>query len=156
MGMTPGRLGSLASWLAFLGVLAQAVVQWMLITKRGQRLGKIAMAIHIRKQDGSPVDFVSGVVLRIWALGLIVGVVNAVTHLSLSDLLQTDYGRILVLKVLVAALAFVIGFYNWRVVQPSLKTDPRASLLRIPAAVELTAALAVLAVTAALVVTARS
>ncbi len=84
------------------------------------------------------------------------GVANTVIHLSLPDLLQTDYGRILVLKALVAALAFVIGFYNWRVVQPSLKTDPRASLLRIPAAVELAAGLAVLAVTAALVVTARS
>jgi putative copper export protein len=87
---------------------------------------------------------------------ILTGVVNAVTHLSFSDLLQTDYGRILVLKVLVAALAFVIGFYNWRVVQPSLKTDPRASLLRIPAAVELAAGLAALAVTAVLVVTARS
>ena len=92
------------------------------------------------------------------AVGILVlsGVANTVIHLSLPDLLQTDYGRILVLKALVAALAFVIGFYNWRVVRPTLQTDPRASLLRIPAAVELAAALAVLAVTAALVVTARS
>jgi putative copper export protein len=92
------------------------------------------------------------------AVGILVlsGVANTVIHLSLPDLLQTDYGRILVLKALVAALAFVVGFYNWRVVQPSLEKDPRASLLRIPAAVELAAGLAVLAVTAALVVTARS
>jgi copper transport protein len=91
------------------------------------------------------------------AVGLLVlsGVANTLIHLSLPDLLQTDYGSILVLNVLVAALAFVVGFYNWRVVQPSLETDPRASLLRIPAAVELAAGLAVLAVTAALVVTAR-
>jgi putative copper export protein/methionine-rich copper-binding protein CopC len=91
------------------------------------------------------------------AVGILVlsGVANAVKHLSFSDLLQSDYGRILALKALVAALAFVIGFYNWRVVQPSLETDPRASLLRIPVAVELAAGLAVLAVTAALVVTAQ-
>jgi putative copper export protein/methionine-rich copper-binding protein CopC len=121
----------------------------------------LAVGIPASAGGGEPTALASTVrgfsSIALPAVGILVlsGVVNTVLHLSLPDLLQTHYGRILVLKALVAALAFVIGFYNWRVVQPSLETDPRASLLRIPAAVELAAGLAVLAVTAALVVTAR-
>jgi uncharacterized RDD family membrane protein YckC len=45
-----------------------AIYQWVLIATTGQTLGKKWMGIRIVKLDGSPVDFVSGVLLRIWAL----------------------------------------------------------------------------------------
>jgi putative copper export protein/methionine-rich copper-binding protein CopC len=111
--------------------------------------------------EADPSDLVSVVrgfsAVALPAVGILVltGVANALVHLDLADLLLTGYGRILVLKVLTAALAIAVGFYNWRVVRPALDSDPRPALLRIPVAVELAAGLAVLAVTATLVMTAR-
>jgi uncharacterized RDD family membrane protein YckC len=46
------------------------VYQWYLISKQGQTLGKKWLGIRIVKLDGSPVDFVSGVVMRSWLVGL--------------------------------------------------------------------------------------
>jgi uncharacterized RDD family membrane protein YckC len=44
------------------------ILQWYLVVKTGQSLGKRWLGIKIVKLDGSPVDFVSGVVLRSWVL----------------------------------------------------------------------------------------
>jgi uncharacterized RDD family membrane protein YckC len=51
--------------------LPLAIYQWYLITKSGQSLGKRWTGIKIVKLDGSPVDFVSGVVMRIWVVAAI-------------------------------------------------------------------------------------
>ena len=54
--------------------LPLAIYQWYLISKSGQTLGKRWTGIKIVKLDGSPVDFVSGVVMRVWivaAIGLV-------------------------------------------------------------------------------------
>jgi uncharacterized RDD family membrane protein YckC len=75
----PGVFGILGSLVLLGGLFVQAVLQWFLIATRGQSIGKIVTKIHIRKQDGSPVDFVSGVVLRAWAMAGIIAVVNLVT-----------------------------------------------------------------------------
>jgi uncharacterized RDD family membrane protein YckC len=65
--------------LWYLGVL---VLNWGLIATRGQTLGKMAMGIRIVTDDGGPVDFVKGVVVRNWLFT----VVNAfVGVLSLID-----------------------------------------------------------------------
>lgn len=88
------------------------------------------------------------------AVGLLVasGVLNAWIHLDrLGQLVSTDYGQSLLLKVGAALAAMALGFYNWRVVRPSLESDPRAGLLRIPATVEFLIGLGVLALTALLV-----
>lgn len=62
-------IGPLAVML--LPVLALSIYQWVLISKQGQTLGKKWLNIKIVKLDGSPVDFVSGVVLREWVQGFI-------------------------------------------------------------------------------------
>lgn len=82
------------------------------------------------------------------------GVTNAVDRITLGELFGSAYGRTLLLKVAVVVGALSLGFYNWRVVRPALEQEGRPGLLRIPASLELVAGLVVLAVTAALVVTA--
>jgi len=57
-------------------VLPIVIYQWYLVAKRGQTLGKKWMRIQIVKMDNSPVNFVSGVVLRSWVLGLVLGLSN--------------------------------------------------------------------------------
>jgi uncharacterized RDD family membrane protein YckC len=52
-------------------MLPLAAYQWYRIAKTGQSLGKKWTGIKIVKVDGSPVDFVSGVVLRAWVSALI-------------------------------------------------------------------------------------
>lgn len=89
-------------------------------------------------------------------VGLLVatGVVNAWLRLdSLSQLLYSAYGRTLLVKLAVVAGALALGFYNWRVVRPSLRESPSPGLIRIPATLEFILGLIVLAVTAALVAT---
>lgn len=94
--------------------------------------------------------------LAVGAVAVLVaaGLVSAAQHVALDELLGTAYGRLLSTKVLVALGALALGFYNWRVVRPQLAESPRTRLIRIPSALELTVAAAVLAVTAALIVTA--
>lgn len=82
------------------------------------------------------------------------GVFSAWLHLGeITALWTTDYGRTLLLKLGVAALVFGTGAYNWLKVKPRLAREPQAGRLRRSATVELTIALAVLAVTAVLVAT---
>jgi putative copper export protein len=79
-------------------------------------------------------------------------VISAFQHITPSLLLGTPYGRLLLVKGVVAVGAFSLSFYNWRVVGPQLRETPRTGLLRIPTALELAVAVGVVAVTAALVV----
>ena len=70
---------------------------------------------------------------------------------GLSGVLGTTWGRTLLLKLSVVAVAFFLGFYNWRKVRPSLPGNPDAGTLRIPATVEAMLGIVVLLITAALV-----
>ncbi len=63
----------------------------------------------------------------------------------------TDYGRTLLLKLGLVAVAFTLGFYNWRKVRPRLAKDPDPGALRIPASVEAVFGIVILLVTAILV-----
>ncbi|MEZ4374933.1 MAG: RDD family protein [Polyangiaceae bacterium] len=60
------------------GLLGVAIYQWIGIVKSGQTVGKRMMKIKVVKQDGSAVDFVSGVVLRNWILAIAAQVVGAI------------------------------------------------------------------------------
>lgn len=73
--MIPGFLAGLsggeqavraAGIVTGLAVIALYVYQWVLITRTGQSIGKRAVKTKIVMLDGSPVGFVSGVVLRAW------------------------------------------------------------------------------------------
>jgi len=60
--------------LAGLGVMvfvAVAVIQIYLISTTGQSLGKKMVKTRIIREDGSAVDFVSGVLIRAWVMGLL-------------------------------------------------------------------------------------
>lgn len=61
-----------------LGALGMAIYQWSGIVKSGQTVGKRAMKIKVVRQDGSPVDFLYGVVLRNWILAVAAQVVGAI------------------------------------------------------------------------------
>jgi uncharacterized RDD family membrane protein YckC len=52
-------------------VLPLAALQWYLIVRTGQTLGKRWTRLKILRTDGRPVDFVSGVLLRNWVLYLV-------------------------------------------------------------------------------------
>jgi uncharacterized RDD family membrane protein YckC len=58
----------------FIALFAMAVLwiyQWVLVSTTGQTLGKRWAGIRIVKVDGSPVSFVSAVLVRSWAFTLI-------------------------------------------------------------------------------------
>jgi uncharacterized RDD family membrane protein YckC len=57
--------------MALLGVAALLVYQWYLLSTTGQTLAKKWLKIRIVKLDGSPVDFVSAVLLRNWAINVL-------------------------------------------------------------------------------------
>jgi uncharacterized RDD family membrane protein YckC len=66
----------LAAILGMLGVLGVAIWQWVGITSTGQTFGKRLTGIRIVMLDGSPVDFVRGVIVRMWAVNVVTGVAN--------------------------------------------------------------------------------
>jgi uncharacterized RDD family membrane protein YckC len=55
----------------FVGVLPFTLVNWYLIVDRGQTLGKMAVGTRIVTEDGAPVDFVKGVILRNWVVAVL-------------------------------------------------------------------------------------
>jgi uncharacterized RDD family membrane protein YckC len=63
-------------------------VQWYLIATSGQTVGKRALGIRIVKIDGSPVDFVSGVVMRSWVMNAICNIPYVGPLIGLVDVLM--------------------------------------------------------------------
>lgn len=67
-----GLFGSMAGGLGVavmgLSIFALAIYQWVLIATTGQTLAKKWLKMKIVKVDGTPVDFVSGVILRSWVV----------------------------------------------------------------------------------------
>jgi uncharacterized RDD family membrane protein YckC len=53
----------------FGGLLLCYVPSWYFIATQGQSLGKMAVGTRIVRTDGSPVDFVRGVIIRDWVVG---------------------------------------------------------------------------------------
>lgn len=95
----------------------------------------------------------SRVALASVAVLLATGVLNAVLQFgSVAEVLASGYGRVFLAKVTVVAAAVSLGFYNWRVVRPSLRDSPRPGLLRVPATLEIALGVVILLITAVLVV----
>ena len=72
---------------------------------------------------------------------------------TVPSLWESDYGRILLLKLAFVALVVVLGAINWRRLLPTLGDDASARRITRTASAELTLAALVLAVTAVLVST---
>ena len=68
----------LGAIVMFFGLLAMAGYQWFGIVKTGQTVGKRTMKIKVVRQDGSPVDFLYGVVLRNWIIAFASQIVSAI------------------------------------------------------------------------------
>jgi putative copper export protein len=80
------------------------------------------------------------------------GVASALFHLGApAELWGTGYGRALLLKLALLALAAAAGFRNWRVHTPRLESDADARALRRTVAVEVAVGVLVVLVTAVLV-----
>jgi putative copper export protein len=80
------------------------------------------------------------------------GLVTAFLYLNaVADLWTTPYGRTLLVKVALFAAVALMGFVNWRFVRPRLSSPAEGGVLWRTAAVELTLAAFVLALTAMLV-----
>ena len=62
------EIASLGIGLMELGVLSLVIVQWYLIATSGQSIAKKLLKMRIVRQDGSPANFVHGVVLRNWLM----------------------------------------------------------------------------------------
>jgi copper transport protein len=141
-------------------------VQYLHVTAMGIWLGGLLMLVlvgvpAVRKLGGSSaglpplarlVNGFSRIALPAVIVLVLTGVILNNLHVQdLGEMLETLWGRTLVLKLAVAALAFLLGFYNWRKVRPALATNPDPGALRIPASVEAILGVVVLLVTAALV-----
>jgi putative copper export protein/methionine-rich copper-binding protein CopC len=93
----------------------------------------------------------SPVALGAAAVLVITGVINSLLHISTPrQLIDTEYGMALLVKLAVFAVVLAAGFYNWRVVRPRLEAGDDTRRLRISASLELGFVAAVLLVTAVL------
>jgi copper transport protein len=82
------------------------------------------------------------------------GLVSAWLQLgSLGALVGSGYGRTLVLKLVLVVVAACVGFYNWRVLRPGLAAEGTTERIRRSATAEALVGVAILLITAALIVT---
>ena len=85
------------------------------------------------------------------AVTVLAGLLSALSHIGPSELFSTVYGRALVIKLVVVALVFAVGYYNWKRVKPILGSAASTARLRRSALLELALASVVIVVTAFLV-----
>jgi putative copper export protein len=118
-------------------------------------LGTILRRAYLRERRGaiaaemvqafSPLALVMGGVLATFGATLLLREIERPDQLW-----STPYGRTLVLKLLVVALVFGLGAWNWRRQRPKLGTEVAARSLVGTATGELVAAMVVIAITAVL------
>jgi copper transport protein len=130
------------AWIGSLGVLA--AVTFRTVRQPGPESAHpdLATAVHAF----SPVALASAAIL------LLSGGFSSWIHLrSLSAIVGSGYGRILLLKLAGVGVVAAVGAWNWRRVRPDLGTPPASVRLRASARSELAFALLVLLLTAVLV-----
>jgi copper transport protein len=133
-----------AGWL---GTLLVTVVAGIPITLRGQRGSR-------GREAAGLINAFSPVALGCAALLVVTGVVAAWLHLgSLPELWQSQYGQLLLIKLVVILVLVAVAFVNWRILRPALGTDRATRRIRRSAVAEIGLATLVLAVTAVLVAT---
>jgi uncharacterized RDD family membrane protein YckC len=70
------------------GLLPLSIYQWYLLSTRGHTLGKKWLGIRVVRNDGTPVDFVRGVILRNWVLQAIAQIPYIGSFIGLVDTLM--------------------------------------------------------------------
>lgn len=132
---------SAGGWLGGLTLILAAEWRW-----RSSGPGEHASILPVLVDAFSP--------LAVVCVGLLIltGVLAAWVQLpNLESLATSAYGRLLLLKVALAFLAFGLGALNWRRLTPRLRETGGAQAMRNSAAVEVLLAHAVLLATAVLV-----
>ena len=133
-----------AGWLGTLLVLVAAGLPAARATTDGRRGAHAAALAHA----------FSPAALACAGLAALTGLFATWLHVGrLPALWEGTYGRLLLLKLALLALAALAGAYNWRRVRPALGDDAGTARLRRVASAELVAGVLVLLATAALVAT---
>ena len=100
-------------------------------------------------------DMVNGfspLALTMGGIVVMFGLITAWRHLHvLSNLWSTPYGIALIVKLLLAAMVFAFGAWNWRRQRPTLGTEQAAASIRRSSIAELSVATLVLVATAIVV-----
>jgi copper transport protein len=127
-----------AGWLGSLFSLMVIGVPIALTLELADRWASVASLVNAF----SPVALVSAGVV------VVSGIFASWVHLErLSGLWQTTYGKVLLVKLLFVAIAFGIGGYNFKRVQPQLSNQLGTQRLRRSAAAELGTSFLILLVT---------
>ena len=127
-----------ASWLGSLLAVMVVGIPLSLTLDGAERWSSVASLVN----SFSPIALISAAVVVV--SGLIASWVH-VEHLS--NLWQTAYGQILLAKLFLVAIAFAIGAYNFRRVQPQLLTGIGSARLKRSTAIELSVGFLILLVT---------
>ena len=152
-GALSGRWGQLVNPMhklaagLWIGTLFVIVIVGLALSLHGEtpaeRRGPIAATL---------INGFSPLALACGGLVVVFGVITAWKHLNpLSSLWTTPYGWALILKLVVVAVVFALGGWNWRRVRPTLGSETGAYAVRRSATGELVAAGLVLLITAILV-----
>jgi copper transport protein len=127
-----------ASWLGSLLAVMVVGIPLSLTLDGAERWSTVASLVN----SFSPIALSSAAVVVV--SGLIASWVH-VEHLS--DLWQTAYGQVLVIKLSLVAITLTIGAYNFRKVQPQLANEVGSARLKRSAALELSVGFLILLVT---------
>lgn len=133
-----------AGWLGVLFVIAAVALPLSFRLERDDRWQVVADIVRI----------FSPTALAFAGVAVLAGVFIALVQLpSLGAVVESEYGRVLLLKLVLVAFTGAVGAYNWLRVRPALGELPGARRLRRSATVELAFGALILAVTAVLVAT---
>lgn len=139
------HVAAVGTWLG--GLLVLVLVGLPAVKKAGPSEGGLPRLARL-------VNAFSRVALVAVAMIVVSGAANTfLVGPGPAGIVESTWGRTLLLKLALLAGAFLLGFYNWRRVRPALAERPDPGALRIPATVEAIVGIIILLVTAALVAT---
>jgi putative copper export protein/methionine-rich copper-binding protein CopC len=159
LAITPALSGHAASSPRFTSVMVLS--DWLHVLGAASWLGSLAcvMAIGVplalRQEGDERWKWVSSLVNEFSRLALVSvamviasGVFASWVHLArLADLWTSNYGKILLVKLVLVSIALLIGAYNFKRVQPRLEVEQGTVRLRSSATLELGTGFLILLVT---------
>jgi putative copper export protein len=127
-----------ASWLGSLLAVLVVGIPLSLTLDGAERWSSVASLVN----SFSPIALASAAVV------VVSGSIASWVHVEhLSDLWQTPYGQVLMIKLALVAITLTIGAYNFRKVQPQLANEAGSARLKRSAALELSVGFLILLVT---------
>lgn len=134
---------SVSAWLGTLLVLMSVgIPAVMAVDPRTGRFSAVAVMVSTFSPRA----------LAMAGIGAVTGSFAALIHLpSVPSLWQTDYGRTLLVKVLLVGAAAAVGMWNWKRMKPGLEAGDPPAKMRRTAALELLVGALILLATAVLV-----